>query len=222
MIQKNKFFLLIFLFIILTTYSFNEQKQNFNLIFPIKKIIIKNAQVVNLVNLKTDLEFLRDTSLFFLRKKKIIQVLDKYDFISSIQLKKIFPKTLVILISEQIPVATEINGNKRYYLTKEGVKINYIELKVFESLPSIFGNHKNFSSFYAKLEKNNFNINAIKEFYYFEANRWDIKLKDNRIIKLPETNYNKILAELDLILKDSNFSKYKIFDYRIKNQLILQ
>lgn len=71
MIQKNKFFLLIFLFIILTTYSFNEQKQNFNLIFPIKKIIIKNAQVVNLVNLKTDLEFLRDTSLFFLRKKKL-------------------------------------------------------------------------------------------------------------------------------------------------------
>jgi hypothetical protein len=65
MIQKNKFFLLIFLFIILTTYNFNEQKQNFNLIFPIKKIVIKNAMAVDLVNLKTDLEFLRDTSLFF-------------------------------------------------------------------------------------------------------------------------------------------------------------
>ena len=47
-------------------------------------------------------------------------------------------------------------------------------------------------------------------------------LKDNRTIKLPEIKYENILKKIDLILNDSNFSKYKVFDYRIRDQLILQ
>ena len=65
MIQKNKFFLLIFFFIILSTYSFNEQKQNASIIFPIKNIIIEDTLAVDRIKLKTELEFLRNTSLFF-------------------------------------------------------------------------------------------------------------------------------------------------------------
>jgi len=39
---------------------------------------------------------------------------------------------------------------------------------------------------------------------------------------LPEKNYQNILLKVNSILDDISFSKYKIFDYRIKNQLILQ
>ena len=72
------------------------------------------------------------------------------------------------------------------------------------------------------LENNNFSINEIKAFYYFDVGRWDIVLRDERIIKLPENKYKNVLKEIDSFLNDSNFSKYKIFDYRIKDQLILQ
>ena len=222
MILKNKFFLLIFFFINFTSYNFNIQKKNTSIIFPIKEIIILNTLVIESDYLKDELEFLRKTSLFFLKKEKIAKIIDTHDFISSIQLKKKYPNTLIILVSEQVPIATVINKKKKYYLTKEGKKINFKELKVFEGLPSIFGNHKNFSSLYSKLQKNNFNISTIKAFYYFETGRWDVVLKDNRIIKLPEINHDKVIIEMDSILNNSNFSKYKIFDYRIKNQLILQ
>ena len=97
-----------------------------------------------------------------------------------------------------------------------------IELDIFKKLPSIFGNHKKFSSFYNKLEINNFDIYKIKAFYYFDTGRWDIVLRDERTIKLPETNYENILKETESILSDSSFYKYKIFDYRIKDQLILR
>ena len=222
MIPKNNFILLIFFFIVLSTYNFNDQKPNFSIIFPIKEIITEDAYIFDLTTLKSELEFLKNTSLFFLKEKEIIKVIKKYDFISSVQLKKKYPNTLKILISENIPVATEIDGKKRYYLTKEGIKINYTDLVFFESLPIIFGDHKNFSIFFNILEKNNFKIKKIKAFYYFDAGRWDITLKDERTIKLPQTNYENILKEVDTILDDSSFSKYKIFDYRIKNQLILQ
>jgi cell division septal protein FtsQ len=222
MISKNKFFLLIFFFITLTSYNFNEKKKNLSIIFPIKKIIIKDSFALDLIKLKSELEFLRKTSLFFLKKKEIINITDKYDFISNIQLKKKYPNTLKILISEHMPVATVIDGRKKYYLTKEGKKINFTKLNIFESLPIIYGKHKNFSSFINKLEKNNFNIYKIKAFYYFNVGRWDIVLKDKKIIKLPQSNYENILKEIDPILNDSSFSKYKIFDYRIKDQLILK
>ena len=114
MIIKNKFFLLLFFFLIFTTYDFNEKKKNFSIIFPIKKIIINNTLAVDSIKLKAELEFLRNTSLFFLREKQITKVTDKYDFISNIQLKKKYPNILKILVSERKPVATGINEKKRY------------------------------------------------------------------------------------------------------------
>ncbi len=222
MILKNKFFLLTFFFVVFTTYNFNEQKQNFSIIFPIKEITIEGVHAFDLRKLKSELEFLRNTSLFFLKKKEIARVSDKYDFVSSFQLKKKYPNILKILISENVPVATEINKRKKYYLTEKGEKINFIELKAFKNLPLIFGNHKDFSKFFYKLKKSNLNIGKIKALYYFDIGRWDILLKDERTIKLPKTNYENILAEIDMILNNPDFSQYKIFDYRIKDQLILE
>ena len=222
MIQKNKSFLVIFFFIVFSTYNFSEQKQNFSIIFPIKKIIIEETLAVDRIKLKNDLESLKNTSLFFLKEKKIISYINKYDFISSIQLKKKYPNTLEILISENVPVATQVEGNKRYYLMQNGKRIDFIELKIFEGLPVIFGSHKNFHIFFANLEKSNFEINNIKAFYYFDIGRWDIVLKNEITIKLPKNNYQNILTKIDLILNDSSFIKYKILDYRIKDQLILQ
>ena len=67
-------------------------------------------------------------------------------------------------------------------------------------------------------KKNNGLTNWVKE-------RWVQVLpllQDGKIIKLPENNYKKILMEIDSVLNNSSFTKYKIFDYRIKDQLILQ
>ena len=222
MILKNKFFLLFLFFITFTSYNYNEKKNFLSIFFPIKEIIIENTKAVDLIKLKVELDFLRNSSLFFLQKKKIIKVVDRYDFISNIQLKKKYPNTLKILVSENMPVATEINKKNKYYLTKDGKKITYIDLKIFENLPVIFGNHKNFSSFFSELKKNNFTINKIRAFYYFDVGRWDIVLKDGRTIKLPEKNYENIIMKVNSILNDSNFSNYKIFDYRVEDQLILQ
>jgi len=222
MIPKNKFFLLIFIFIVLTTCNFNDQKKNLSIIFPIKQIITEGVHAFDSKKLKLELEFLKNTSLFFLKEKEIAKVFDKYDFISSFKLKKKYPDTLKISISEYIAVATKIDHKKKYYLTKEGKKINYTELDIYKKLTIIIGNHKKFSFFFNELVKNNFNINKIKAFYYFDVGRWDIVLKDEKTIKLPQTNYENIIKEVDSILNDPSFSKYKIFDYRIKEQLILQ
>ena len=174
------------------------------------------------MKLRSDLSFLINTSLFFLNKEKFLSTISKYDFISSVQLKKKYPNTLKIVITEKIPIALQIIDKKKFYITKDNKKINFVELKAYEYLPLIFGKYKNFNIFYKNIEKNSFKTNEIKAFYYFDIGRWDIVLKNEKIIKLPEKNYLSILPKINSMLNDNTFSKYKIFDFRIKDQLILK
>ena len=79
----------------------------------------------------------------------------------------------------------------------------------------------NFLQIYEILDELNFPISEIKSFYYFDIGRWDIILKDNRVIKLPVKNFSKSLKNYLELNKKINFEKYSIFDYRIQDQLIL-
>ena len=46
-------------------------------------------------------------------------------------------------------------------------------------------------------------------------------MHDDKVIKLPTKNYLSSLENFMLSKDNTNFNNYKIFDYRIKDQLIL-
>jgi len=216
-----KIYFLIFIFLIFSTYN-PKYNKSFSIVFPIKEILIENNVASNLLELETELNYLKNSNLIFINEEKILSIIEKFDFIKNIQLKKKYPSTIKITIFEKVPIATQIIDKKKFYITKENEKINFTYLKIYENLPTIFGENKMFNIFYEDLEKNNFKVNEIKTFYYFDVGRWDILLKNEKIIKLPEKNYLDLLPKINLMLDDNNFSKYKVFDFRIKNQLILQ
>ena len=84
----------------------------------------------------------------------------------------------------------------------------------------VFGDGKNFKIFLDEIQKINFPVKQIKKFY-FESKRWDLVTIKDQVIKLPIYNYNQSLQNF-LNLDQDYFEKYKIFDYRIKDQLILK
>ena len=217
-----KIYFLVFIFFIFSTYNSKHNKESLSIFFPIKEILIENNIATNLYKLNKDLKFLTSSSLLFLNEEKILSVIDNHEFISKIQLKKIYPNTLKIGLTEKIPVATQIIDKKKFYITEDNKKINFTNLKIYENLPSIFGKYKNFNIFYNDLKTNNFKMDEIKVFYHFEIGRWDIVLKNEKIIKFPEKNYLELMPKINLMLDDAGFSKYEIFDFRIKNRLILQ
>ena len=61
----------------------------------------------------------------------------------------------------------------------------------------------------------------IKSFYFFESGRWDLVLYDDRVIKLPIKNYIFYLKNYLIVKDNPSLKAYKIFDYRIEDQLIL-
>ncbi len=219
--MKNRLIIALLLLLILSTYKI-QNNFNFNSKINIEKIIVENNFVVNEEIIKNKLSFLYGTSPLFLKSGRIESKLNEIEFIDSFKIKKIFPNKLKISIFEKKPIAILQNKKQKKYFTSKGDIINYSYYKEFENLPLVFGNKKSFSIFLKNLKIVNFPLNEVKIFYLFESKRWDVVTKNNQTIKLPIKNYNYSLKNFLEIKDKQNFEKYKIFDYRINNQLILR
>ena len=208
------------IFIFLSTYT-SKINNSFDRNIKIDKITIENNKILDDQTIKKKISFLYEENLFFLNNKKIISKLQELDFIDSIEIKKIYPNQIKVKIFEKQLIAIIQNKKEKNYYTNKGL-INYKKLNGFEDLPVVFGDNKSFEIFYNDLEKIDFPISDIKKFYLFESKRWDIITLENQIIKLPIKNYDLSLKNFIKLKNQTNFRKYKTFDYRIKDQLILK
>ncbi len=218
--MKKRFFIASILLILFSTYhvKFDNNIKKFN----IQDIIIENNEIIKDENIKTKLSFLYETNIFFLDKKNIEKSLKEIQFIESYQIKKVYPNKIKIKINEKKPIAIIQHLKEKKYFTMNGDLIDFLEFKIFADLPIVFGDEENFSKFHYNLRSINFPINKIKKFYLFESKRWDLLTEENQLIKLPINDYDKSLLNFMLLKDQVNSTKYKIFDYRIKDQLILK
>ena len=219
--MKRRLFIALMMFLIFSTYTIQENFK-FHKKLIIQQIIIDNNYILNEDQLREKLSFLYGTNIFFLKTKKLQKELDKIDYIESFQIKKIYPSKIKITINEKKPIAIIQNKKEKKLYTSSGDIINFFESKEFDNLPLVFGDKKNFQKFFNQLKKTNFPIKEIKTYYLFESKRWDLVTINNQIIKLPIKNYTKSLKNFIKLKDKTNFYKYKIFDYRINNQLILK
>ena len=218
--MKKRLIIAIALLVLFTTYK----PQDFYLgsKFNIEKIIIENNFILKKEDIKKDLIYIYDTNLFLLNTKLIKKSLAKQSFIESFEVKKIYPNKLKIKIFEKKPIAILLYKKNKFYFTANRNVIDYQDIKQYENLPIVYGNKEHFEKFYNDLKKINFSINQIKKFYYFESKRWDLLTHKNQIIKLPIKDYILSLENFSNLSGKNNFDKYQIFDYRIKDQLILK
>ena len=220
LINKNKFSIGLVLLILLTTFI-SQKKITINQ-FKIKEILIENNKIIKDQELIKNLSFLYNENMIFLNSYEIKKKLGKNSFIKSVRIKKIYPEKIIVTIYEKDPIAILIDKEKKFFLGKKIDLIEYREILKFNSLPVIKGNKTSFQSLFHNLKKISFPIDEVHTFNLFGLNRWDIEMRDKKIIKLPAENYNQNLKNFLDIKKNKNFDKYKIFDYRLKNQLILK
>lgn len=218
--MKKKRVIAILLFILLTTIN-PHQEISFNK-FNLKKIEIENNSLLGEKEIKKLLVSINNKNLIFLKFKEIENALIKNNFIEGFNIKKKYPNTLKIKIFEKKPIAILINKKKKFYLSEKIDLIKFRNLQNYDDLPYVFGNENNFKIFYENLKEINFPLSIIKKYTFFESNRWDIETVDEKLIKLPTNNYSNSLENYLKMRKKNNFNKYKIFDYRVNNQIILK
>ncbi len=222
--KEKSFFLWLFLFIFLTTYSFNSAQKTTNSFLPIKKIEIEGINNSDKEEIAKRLNQFKGKSIIFISRSQLKESAHNLQFVKEIRAKKIYPDKIKLIIIENKPIGIFINKNKKFIITNGKELIENYQGNKFKDLPLVYGKEagKNFSTFYQSLADMNFQMELIKQFNYFDINRWDVILKDGKVVKLPTENYENSFKKFLSIYKKSNFSNFKVFDFRIKGQLVLK
>ena len=221
---KKNLFIWLFIFIFLSTYSLNSAQKKKISIFLIENIKIEGNINVNTADLKNKLKEFYGKSLIFLNRKELSKIASEFVFIKEIKIKKIYPSTINILVKEKEPLAILIENEKKILLLEMGnTTTNYI-INNEENLPIVKGKgaKKKFYILYETLKRVNFQMDLINEINYFAIDRWDILLKNGKLLKLPTERLESSVKKFISIYDKDNFKNFKIFDFRINGQLILE
>ena len=189
---------------------------------------IHNIHNVNIIGLdnedKRDLLNKVDFNLyniFSINKDDLIKEIESNALVEKYFILKKYPSSLNINI-EKTKFLAKINKNEEiFYLGSNGKFIKNGFSK--KQLPFIFGNPDVIQFFSIKkiIDQSKISYKEIKNLYFFPSRRWDLELRDNTIIKLPNDNTYLALNLAIEFLNDRKFKDDKIIDARIENQIIL-
>jgi cell division septal protein FtsQ len=218
--MKKRIIIALILLITLTTIT-SDQKIIFS-IFALKKITIENNSLLKENDIKKSLEPIYDKNLLKLNNKEIKKILLQNSLIDSFKIKKKYPNTLKIEIFEKKPIAILFDKKQKFYISEKIELIDYNMLNSDNNLPYVLGNKDDFKIFYDNLRKIKFPFNSVKKYILYENNRWDLETLNNKTIKLSPENYKDNLEHYLNLINKKEFKNYNLYDFRIKNQLILK
>ncbi len=219
--KKNKIIFYFFLFVLFTTINNQSFYDIKNKVFKIDTIEIYGLRDQHKIQIIEKLSYLLEKNILFLDSNKLSHDIDKLEYLENFKIFKKYPSSIKIYAEyTNIIARTFIDGNMSY-LTSNGRFMKKTNLNIPKIIPNIYGkfNPEEYFSFIEILQKNKFQINEIDEFFYFDSNRWDIKMRNNIIIKFPSTNLNQ-KANIAKLLVENNDEK-KIIDLRVSNQVII-
>tara|TARA_B100001027_G_scaffold205902_1_gene169066 strand:+ start:314 stop:985 length:672 start_codon:yes stop_codon:yes gene_type:complete len=218
--QKGKK-ILIYIFLLLIVGSINNNSLNKIQLEKIKNIKISGLDENENISLLENISKLNLENIFLLNGNEISKILSSSSLVESFEIFKKYPHTLNIDI-KKTNFLGKINSNGKIFLVGSNSKLSDIKY-LDKELPFIFGKPEisEFIDFMDVIKQSKFSPNEIKNLYFFPSKRWDLELKNNKILKLSKDHIRISLDQAFEILNDSKFKNIKIIDARIKNQIIL-
>ena len=221
--KKIKIIFYIFLILFLSTFNninIHELKKNF---FLIENIKINGLNEKLTLDINSKLEKYLRSNLLLLNKEFIQNDMNEFPFIEGYTIFKKYPSQIILNIKETELIAKTFDNNKIEYIGSNGKIIgeNYYENK--KKLPNVFGNFKTSELLrvFLLLENNNFKLSEITDLYYFNSGRWDVKFKNNLLIKLPINKLDNSINIAKKFIEKEKITGNIIIDLRVANQVII-
>ena len=221
--KKIKITFYIFLILFLSTFNninIHELKKNF---FLIENIKINGLNEKLTLDVNSKLEKYLSSNLLLLNKEFIQNDMNEFPFIEGYTIFKKYPSQIILNIKETELIAKTFDNNKIEYIGSNGKIIgeDYYENK--KKLPNVFGNFKTSELLrvFLLLENNNFMLSEITDLYYFNSGRWDVKFKNNLLIKLPINKLDNSINIAKKFIEKEKITGNIIIDLRVANQVII-
>ena len=219
--QRKSKKILIYLFLLFVVGSVNNINLNDIKFHDISSINISGLDDKDKSILLKKIKSLNLDNIFLVNRNNLINEIELNSLVEKYFIFKRYPSSIDINIEKTKFLAKINEKDKIFYLGSNG-KLTKNDFSN-NQLPYIFGNPNVIEFFNIKkiIDKSEISYEEIKNLYFFSSKRWDLELKDNTIIKLPNENTNLALKLALEFLHTNEFKDNKIIDARIKNQIIL-
>ncbi len=213
-----------FLLISVSIYYFPNLASKY---FILSQITINGSEKSNINIIKKEI-YNHTSDLLSLDLKEIKEIIEQEQWIKRVNLKKVYPSTLVLDIIENDPYAILRDEGKYYLVDIDGTIIteknkddeleNFIIISGDESPLALKGLVKELNIHFSEL------ISQLNKLDFIERRRWNITLKNNLLIKLPDSKIDKALENLKNLFVNEEVLQSNIIeiDLRIEGRASLK
>ena len=219
--QRKSKKIIIYFFLLIIVSSINNSSINNFKFSKVPNIYVSGLSEKDNHLLLKEIKNLDLKTIYYIKKSELENLLNENSLIERYEVFKRYPSTINIKIDKaKFFAKTNING-KNFLLGSNG-KLTLNESN-YNELPFIFGklDIKEFLRLKKVIDESKFSYQQIKNFYFFPSKRWDIKFKDEFILKLPNNFTNKTLDQIYKFIENNKIKNFTIIDARVENQIIL-
>ena len=218
--RKSKKFLIYFFLLIIISSTNNISLNNLEF-QKVRNIEISGLNEIENSHIINQIKNLNLNNIFFISKKEINNLMNSNPLIEKYQIFKSYPSAIKIMIKKTNFIA-KINHNNEIFVIGSNGKLIPNNFQSSD-LPYIFGKPEiqEFLKFKQIVDQSKFSFDEIDSLYFFPSKRWDIKLKNNILLKLSN---NSNIVSLDYayeFLENNTTEKFNTIDIRVDNQVIL-
>ena len=222
-INKYKLYLYLFFFIFLSS-VFNVQfVGNYQEKFSIKNINIYGLSHNEKKIVQHELSNFQNENIFKLNKDKVLEKLNKLDFLENIYINKIMPSSINVELSKTLILGKTLRNGELFYIGNNGKFINSSQFIDKIDTPNVFGkfNIDEYLHLLDILKIQNLAKEEIRNYYYFKNKRWDLYLSNGTTLKLPSKDIEDAIIIYKKLSENNSLINTKIIDLRVANQIIL-
>ena len=173
--------------------------------YQFKKVEINSLKRTNKFEVNKIINQYYGQSIFLLPLNEISYSINQLNWVKDVNLSTNFINKLYVEIFEYKPIGLLFYNNQFFYFSKDGKIIDKLKDEINDSFIIFYGNQalKEAYNFLNIINKSG-TINMIKEAYYINERRWDIKLHNNILLNLSEINIEESLKNYIKLIKKFN------------------
>ena len=212
---------------LITFFVFLKFPSLLNNSFQIKNVIIEGSEKSNISEIENNLTEFKG-NLIGLNFNPIKEIVESSEWVKRASIKKVLPSTLKINVTENDPYAIYFQEGKSFLIDLDGSIITEINLNNYED-DLLFVRGENSPELLEQLIRD-ISIafpnltQTLEEVEFIEKRRWNLKLNNKLLVKLPDEKIQQSLKNLKQLFEEQEVMESNIIeiDLRIQGRAALK
>ena len=212
----------------LANYSYNLIQKYSNIYdYNFSKIEVSKLEYFNRKEIEKYFEQFKGKSIFLIPINKLSNNIQEIKWIKNVNIKSDYKNTLNVVLLEEIPLGIYDNNNQKVLFSNNLVILDIISNnKDYSKLITFYGQNSinNSLKINSHIEKS-FLKGNVDSLEFVKNRRWNLKLQNNILLKLPENNINEAINNYKKLYEsfsNQDLKDIQSIDLRIQNQAIIK